>query len=155
MANTNPIFSGSGLISNSRITNSITALTGSTGVAATGVSGTGGEMIVVCTADATNGSYLERVRLRWTATTPTATTATTVRLYISTVTSGATTADNTSCFEEVVMGIQNASNATAATFPYDIPLNFVLPAGKTLLASVHQKPAASAEISIQCYGGNF
>ena len=153
--NINPIFSKAGLIGTADITNSATALVTSNGAAATGVTTATGEMFVCATADATNGSYINRIRLRWVASTPTATTATLVRLYISSVSSGATTSANTDCFEEVVMGIQNAANATAVTFPYDIPCNFVLPAGKTILASVHQKPAANTEIQIVTTGGNF
>ena len=153
-ANTTPIFSLTPLVQRSSITNSITALTTSNGTAATGISGTSGEMVVVATGGS-DGSYLQRLRLRWTASTPTATTATTVRIYVSTVSSGATTSSNTYCIEEVIMGIQNAANATAATFPYDIPLNFILPSGSYLLASVHQKPATNTEIAMTVYGGNY
>lgn len=154
-ANTNPIFSISGVLSRSSIVNGITALATSNGTAATGISGTTGEMILVATADATNGSYIQRIRLRWTGSAATSTTAVTVRLYVSTVSSGATTSSNTYCIEEIVMGVQNAASVTIATFPYDTTLNFILPAGSTLLASVGAKPAANTEICMTLYGGNY
>jgi hypothetical protein len=153
-ANTLPIFSKAGLIGIANILSTSTVLASSNGASATGVTGTGPFFLLV-TADATNGSYLDRVRLRWVASTPTATTAVMVRLYTSTVSSGATTSANTDCIEELAMGVQNAANASTTTFPYDIPLKFVLPAGKTLLASVHQAPAASTEIQIVVFGGNY
>lgn len=154
-ANTSPIFSASGIIQTSTITNSATALTTSNGAATTGISGTSGEMFVVGTGG-TNGSYLQRLRLRWTGSTAnTATTATIVRIYVSTVSSGATTSSNTFCIEEVLMGVQTADGNAAATFPYDIPLNFILPSGSYLLASVHQKPAATTEICMTLYGGDY
>jgi hypothetical protein len=154
-ANTSPIFSLTPLVQKSSITNSITALTVSNGTAATGVSGTTGEMVVVATGG-TDGSYLQRLRLRWTASAAaTATTATVVRLYVSTVSSGATTSSNTYCIEEVTMAVQTAASSSTATFPIDIPLNFILPSGSYLLASVHQKPAASTEVCMTVYGGNY
>lgn len=154
-ANTDPIWSRNGLLGTADITNSATALTTSNGAASTGVTTASGEMFVCATADATNGSYIANIRLRWVASAPTATTATVVRLYVSSVSSGATTSANTDCIEEIVMGVQNAANASTATFPYDIPCGFILPAGKTLLASVHQKPAANTEIQIIVRGGNY
>ena len=153
-ANTSPIFSLTGMVQRSSIVNGITALATSNGTAATGISGTTGEMVVVATG-ATDGSYLQRVRLRWTGSASTATTAVTVRFYVSTVSSGATTSSNTYCVEEVVMGVQTAASVTVATFPYDVPLNFILPSGSFLLASVGAKPAANTEICMTVYGGNY
>ena len=154
-ANTSPIFSLTPLIQRSSITNSITALATSNGTAATGVSGTSGEMVVVATG-ATDGSYLQRLRLRWTGSTSTsAASGPVVRIYVSTVSSGATTSSNTYCIEEIVMGTQTAASATVATFPYDVPLNFILPSGSYLLASVSAKPTANTEICMTVYGGNY
>ena len=156
VANTSPIFSLTGLIQRSSIVSGITALATSNGTAATGISGTSGEMIVVATGDATNGSYLQRIRFRWTGSTSTsAATSPVVRLYVSTVSSGATTSSNTYCIEEIVMGVQTAASATVATFPYDVALNFILPAGSFLLASVSAKPTANTEICMTVYGGNY
>jgi hypothetical protein len=156
VANTAPIFSLTGMVQRSSITNAITALATSNGTAATGVTTTTGEMVVVATGDVTNGSYLQRLRLRWTGSTSTsAASAPVVRIYVSTVNSGATTSSNTYCIEEIVMGTQTAASATAATFPYDVPLNFILPAGSYLLASVSAKPTANTEIAMTVYGGNY
>lgn len=150
-----PIFSRAGIISRSALLNSITALSTSNGAASTGVSGTTGEMILCATGDATNGSYIQRIRLRWVASAATTTTAVTARFYISTVSSGATTSANTTQIEEIVCGIQNAASVTVATFPYEIACNFVLPAGSFLLASVGAKPAANTELHVTVFGGNY
>jgi hypothetical protein len=76
-------------------------------------------------------------------------------LYTSSVSSGATTSANTDCFEEIAVPVQTAASSTAATYPIDVPCKFILPAGKTILASVHTKPAANTEIQITAFAGNY
>ena len=154
-ANINPIYSKAGLINSVSIPNGITALTTSNGAASTGVSALTGEMVLCFTADATNGSYVQRIRLRQVASTSTTFGANTLRLYISSVSSGATTSANTNLFEEIAIPSQAAAHATTVTFPIDIPCGFVLPAGKTILASMQAKPTANCELVVQTYAGQY
>ena len=153
--NINPIYSKAGAVTTVSIPNGITALVTSNGAATTGVNALTGEMVLCFTADATNGSYIQKIRLRPVASTATTQGANTVRLYISSVTSGATTAANTVCFEEIAWASQAAANASTVPFFVDIPCNFILPAGKTILASVQSKPTANTEIAIITYAGNY
>jgi hypothetical protein len=154
-ANTLPIFSKAGVVTTVSIPNGIALLVTSNGVATTGVTGLTGEMVLCFTADATNGSYIQKIRLRPVASVATTQAANTIRLYISSVSSGATTAANTTCFEEIAWGSQAAANASTVPFYVDVPCGFILPAGKTILASVQSKPTASTEIAVITYAGNY
>lgn len=94
---------------------------------------TAGTNYLLFTADATNGGYVQKLRLR---STPAGnTTATVLRLWIN---NGSTTgtATNNSLFDEITLPATTASG-TAATPTYEIPLNFALPAGYKLYATIH------------------
>jgi len=94
---------------------------------------TAGTNYLLFTADATNGGYVQKLRLK--ATPAGNTTATVLRLWIN---NGATTgtATNNILFDEITLPAVTAS-ATAATTAYEIPLNFALPAGYKLYATIH------------------
>jgi hypothetical protein len=79
-----------------------------------------------------NGSFVTKLRLR---STPAGnTTATVLRLFIN---NGSTTgtATNNTLYEEITLPATTAS-AVAATPSYEIPLNFALPAGYKLYATI-------------------
>jgi hypothetical protein len=85
---------------------------------------------IIYTADATNGSYVQRVRLK-----PLGTNAVAVaRIYIN---NGAaqTTATNNLFYGEVPLPATTAST-TAAMPDIDFPLNFALPPGYTIIVGV-------------------
>ncbi len=110
----------------------------------------------VCTADATNGSFIDFVRLMATATAAgTATTATVIRFYLSSITSGATTNANTFLFKEYAVPSVSADSATVAQNEIDIPFGIWLPAGNTILASTHAAPAANTAWIALPFGGDF
>ena len=95
-----------------------------------------GTSYLLFTADATNGSFVTKLRLH--ATPAGNTTAAVLRLFIN---NGATTATatNNSLYDEITLPATTAS-ATAATPNYEIPLNFALPAGYTLYATIGASP---------------
>jgi hypothetical protein len=121
-ANTDPIFSRAAMIS--WIGPIVTANT--TPDLSTGTS------YLLFTADATNGGFVTKLRLH--ASPVGNTTATVLRLFIN---NGATTgtATNNSLFDEITLPATTAS-AVAATPNYEIPLNFALPPGYTLYATI-------------------
>jgi hypothetical protein len=148
-ANTAPIWSLSPSISGCNFT---VANTNSDG---TGTIGT--NIFKAFTADATNGSYVSRIRLACVGTTAgTNTTATVLRVYICSVSSGATT-PGTNCwlFTEIAQAIQTTDSASAATYQPEIPLNFALPAGYTILVSTHVVSVANTFYQATVYGGNY
>jgi hypothetical protein len=95
------------------------------------------------TADATNGSFVEKVRLIPTATAATTTSATVARVFLSSVASGATTSANTFLVAEVTLPAIAADNASTGVNPFDVPLGFGIPAGWTVLVTNHAAPAAN------------
>ena len=121
-ANTDPIYSRAPLIS--WIGPIVTANT--TPDLSTGTS------YLLFTADATNGSFVTKLRLH--ATPAGNTTATVLRLFIN---NGSTTgtATNSSLYDEITLPATTAS-ATSATANYEIPLNIALPPGYALYATI-------------------
>lgn len=99
----------------------------------TATDGTGANITQIFVADATEGSYVQYVRLK-----PISTIAATVaRLWYcsdtGTFTPGTTnTAANTTMLAEVTIAAWTYSN-TAASLTYDIPVNMPLPPGTKLL----------------------
>ena len=106
-------------------------------------------------ADATNGSYVRE--LRWNlgeSTIATASTATVGRVFISSVTSGATTSSNTHLIAEVALASQTPSS-TLPGVPVVIPLDFALPPGYTILVTNHAAPAANTHWKAIVFGGDY
>lgn len=150
-ANTQPIFTRQGLLGRAVWTSSDTANTDSDG------SGTiGTDMKLLCSADSTNGSYINRVRFYPAATAAaTATTGTVIRVFVSTQSSGSTTSSNTCLIAEITASSVTAASASAAVLPLDYNLGFVLPAGTHLLFSMHHAAAASTIWHASAYGGDY
>jgi hypothetical protein len=132
-------------------------LTGSIGSARSDGVGTIATDLFLCfTADATDGSYVDRIRMSYTATTPTTFASTAViRIFISSVTSGSTTAADTVLFQEVSTAAVPAANATNSTNYIEIPCNFVLPPSYTILASIHTNMTANTRMQILVFGGDY
>jgi hypothetical protein len=121
-ANPNPIFSKAGAIGGIASTTLLTATGDYTGI--------GANNILIFTAGATDGGFVQRVRLKAIGTN----TATVARFYIN---NGSTngTATNNVFYGEVSLPSITANNA-AATVDVDYPMNFALPAGYRLYAGL-------------------
>lgn len=116
----------------------------------------GTDIFLAETCDATNGSFIQRVRWIPTATAPTTTTATVGRVFFSTIASGATTSANTWLFQEITLPAIAADNATAAVSFYDIILGFASPPGvQTILVTNHAAPAANSAWRAFVIGGDY
>ncbi len=117
------------------------ATTANTKSDGTGTIGT--DILKAYTAGA-DGAFIQRIRLSPAASAAsTATTATAARIYISSITSGATTNANTLRFDEVACPAQTADQATAANNVIEIPMGIAIPAGYTVLVSMHHSAAAN------------
>lgn len=147
--NTSPIFSQVPKIGFATLTGNI-ALTRSDGVGTIAT-----DHFVCFTADATDGSYISKIRISAAATAPTAMTASVIRLYISTKTAGGVSAADTVVFAEISTAAIPAANAANATNYYEIPCDFALPAGYTILASIHANCAANTRWQILTFGGDY
>src|ERR1035437_172991 len=106
MANINkdPLFTGKPKIGKGTWTASLNANTNSDG---TGNITSTPTMLLIFTADATYGSFVQKIRLTANGSTAsTTTTATVGRVYVSTISSGATTNADTRRFDEVALPAQ-------------------------------------------------
>ena len=150
-ANTIPIFTRQPLLGTATWTSSSTANADSDG------SGTiGTDIVLLASADSTNGSYINRVRFHPAATAAaTATTSTVIRLFVSTQSSGSTTSSNTNLIAEAAAASVTAASASAAAQPIDINLGLALEPGQHLLFSMHHAAASNTLWHASAYGGDY
>ena len=147
-ANTDPIFTRLGAKGSVLITAANTSSQGG------GTIGT--DIFLAFTADATNGSFIQRVRFIPTATAPTTTTATVGRVFLSTVASGVVTSANTWLWQEVGLPAIPADNTAAGAPFFDIPLGFALPPGvQTILVTNHAGPAVNSAWRAVVIAGDY
>lgn len=146
-ANTNPIYTATPAIGAIAVTAANTSSQGG-GTIAT-------DIFKAFTADDTNGSFVREVR--WVlceSTIATASTATVGRVFISSITSGTTTSADTHLWSEVALAAQTPSS-TVAGVPIVIPMNIMLPAGYTILATNHAAPAANTHWKLMVIAGHY
>lgn len=142
-----PIYSRVGAYGQVRVT---AALANSDG---TGTVGT--NIFLAFTADATNGSFVQRVR--WNPVSNSAgvtTTATVGRVYISSSNTTANTL-NTALFQEVALPSVVVSNSSVASYPIDVPINMALPPSYAILVSTHSAPVTNTAWVASVIAGNY
>jgi hypothetical protein len=149
-AGTNPIYSATPTIGLATWLPATTANTKSDG---TGTIGT--DILKAYTAGA-NGAFIQRIRLSPAASVAaTATTATVARIFISSITSGATTNANTLRWDEVACPAQTADQTTSSTNFIEIPLGIAIPASYTVLVSMHAAAAANTSWQFIVIAGDY
>lgn len=108
------------------------------------------------TADVSNGTFLDFVRFMLTASVAsTSSTATIARIYISSVTSGATTNADTFLIAEVALPITVGDSPTVAQNPIDVPIGIRIPAGWAVHVSIHAVPVATTAWIASAFGGDY
>jgi hypothetical protein len=115
----------------------------------------GTDTFLAFTADATNGSFVDTVRWIPTATATTTTTATVGRVYISSQASGAVTSANNFLIAEVTLPAISADNSGTPVYSIDVPVNYRLPAGWTILVQCYAAPAANSAWRAVAFGGDY
>jgi len=145
-ANTAPIFTLAPKFSAVRITAANTSSAGG---------GTVGTDIFLAFSPGTNGSYLQKVRFSLAESTiATASNACVLRVFLSTQSSGSTTASNTWLIQEVVAATQTPSSTLSGS-PIDIPLNFAIPSNYYVLVSASVAPTANTTWNANVFGGDY
>lgn len=106
-----------------------------------------GTVATIFTADATNGGYVQKLRIRPVATNV----ATVVRIWIN---NGSTTATaiNNSLFDEISVAA-TTNIETASIIGTEIPMNLALPAGYKITAAIGTTVAGG--IAITAVGGKY
>ena len=117
--NTDPIYSRRGAVAN----NGTTGMNQLVTAASTDYTGIDADTSLIFTADATNGSFIQRIRFKAGGTN----TASVARIYINNGSTNATATNNT-FYGECSLPATTAI-ATAATVEIDYPMGFALPAG--------------------------
>jgi hypothetical protein len=103
-----------------------------------------------------DGAYVAKIRIQPTASVAaTALAATTIRIFISTVESGATTTADTSLYQEITAAAQTAAQTTTATFFHEIILGFAIPANATILFSTHIANNANTAWKATVFGASY
>jgi hypothetical protein len=145
-ANTSPIFTIVPDFSAVRITAANTSSAGG---------GTVGTDIFLAYSPGANGSYLQKIRfslVESTINTPSA--ACVLRVFLSTQSSGSTSAGNTWLIQEVVAATQTPT-ATLSASPIDIPLNFAIPSNYHVLVSTSVLPASNTNWNANVFAGDY
>jgi hypothetical protein len=149
-ANTNPIYSKSGLVGTVTVPQAAGANTKSDGT------GTIATDMWLAASPAADGSWLDRIRFsHGNNTVGEASGANVYRLYLSTKNAGATAPADTKLIKEIASPTQNSDHATVPTNFIEEPLGFVLPSGMYLLVSIHANTSAHASLHIVTFGGNY
>jgi hypothetical protein len=116
----------------------------------------GTDMLLAFTCHASQGSYVSSIRFTPVASAAaTTTTATTLRAFVSTQASGATTNANTYLIAEVAAAAQVADHSTNATFYLEVPINKALALSDTILVSTHVVPATSTAWQVLVFAGDY
>jgi hypothetical protein len=145
-ANTAPIFTSVPDFSAVRITAANTSSAGG---------GTVGTDIFLAFSPGANGSYLQKIRFSLVESTiSTVSAACVLRVFLSTQSSGSTTASNTWLIQEVVAATQTPSNTLSAS-PIDIPLNFAIPSTYFVLVSASVAPTANTNWNANVFAGDY
>ena len=112
--------------------------------------------MVLCFTAGANGSLVQKIRfLPCASVAATATTASVIRVFRTSVASGATTNANTHLVQELAAPSQTADQTTVAVVPLEIALNLQLKSGEYLLFSMHHAAAASTSWKANVFGGDY
>lgn len=148
-ANTSPIF---GLTPNVSSVN-ITTAAANTSSAGGGTVGT--DIFKVFTAGA-NGSFVQMIRFMSVASAANTTgVATTLRIFYSTVGSGATATGDTHCIGEISVPAIASDNSTNATNYYDFILNKAIPASSFIHVSQHVAQTTNQNWVATAFGSDY
>lgn len=141
-ANTSPIFT---LTAKTQFTTAaMTAV--NTSLAGAGTTGT--DVFTVFTAG-TNGSFVQRVRFKAAATGGAAACG---RVFINTAANANPVAGDSVLFDEITLPLTTVS-ASAATAVYELPLNFMIPAGYRIMITLGA--AVTGGWYASCIGGDY
>ena len=118
--------------------------------------GTIGTDLILLYTSGTDGSFLNKIRFSPSASVAsTATTASVIRVFLSTVTSGVTTNVNTHLIAEIAAPTQTVDVATTATNYLEVPLGFAVPTGYTVLFSMHHAAVANSSWKGVMFSGDY
>lgn len=147
--NSDPIYSRAGQIQSSALIAAVNAVLYN----AAGTIGT--DVYIIWTADATNGGYLQRVRVKYVMNATTTSVACVMKFFLTAASSGAVT-DATSWFvDEIAIPATGALTTTATNPTYEVPFNMPVPAGWSLVAKITVAQPANGGFIATAIGGKY
>ena len=115
----------------------------------------GTDIFLAFQADTVNGGFVREVRASLAESViGTASNATVLRVFVSSVASGVTTSANTHLIAEVSLPAQTPTSTVAAV-PVVVPLNIMLPLAYTILVTHSVAPAANTHWKHVTFGGKY
>jgi hypothetical protein len=117
--------------------------------------GTIGTAVFLAFTAGSNGSFVESVLWMPTASATTTTTATVGRVYVSSISSGATSASNCFLIAEVNLAAVSADSSSAAANAVEVPVNRRIPANWTILVSNYATPQTNTQWIATAFGGDY
>lgn len=148
-ANTDPIYSKASDIQSSALINAVNASLYN----AAGTIGT--DVYKIFQADATNGGFVQRVRVKYVANATTTSVACVMKFFLSSASSGAVTDATSWLIDEIAIPATSTLTTTAVTPAYEIPLNFPVPAGWTILAKITVAQGANTGFIATAIAGKY
>lgn len=120
------------------------------------ISGTiGTDIYKIYTADATEGSFVQRVRFKYFANGTTTSVAATMRVWISSTTSGTPTISTSAFFDEIALPATGALSTTTQIPCFDVPFNVWLPPSYTILCKITVSQSANTGYSACVVAGKY
>lgn len=121
----------------------------------TGTDGTGANVVLIWTADATNGGFLQRILLQPISTSgSTTTSAATARFYLNNGSSVGSAVNNILFQELSLSAISVNTSATAAAINYQLPFLFQIQAGYAIYCGITAM-AANTQWNVVGISGNY
>jgi len=150
-ANTDPIYSKIG-----DVQEAAAALIQAVNASLYNAAGTiGTDVYKIWTADATNGGYLQKIRVKYCANATTTSVACVMKFFVTAAASGATTDANCFLIDEIAIPATGVLTAIATNPSYDVPMGFALPAGWSIVAKITAAQPASCGFAAVGIGGKY
>lgn len=116
----------------------------------------GTDLLVLWTADVTNGGFFRKGRIMpFASAANTAVNGTVLRFFVTTVVSGVTTSANTHLLQEFTLTAVTGASSTTQNNPQDWVMNEAFQSGDQILVSIHAQPAANTGWQVTGFGGNY
>ncbi len=147
--NTKPIYSLIPVVAFGTLTGNI-ASTRSDGVGTVGT-----DLFKIFTANATDGSFVTKIRISAAATASATMTASVIRIFISSIASGATTAADTVLYQEVSVAALAAAHTSNATNYYEVSFGLPLAPAQTILVSIDDNLTANTRWQFLTFAGDY
>ncbi len=147
-ANTLPIFTKTPNVGGKKIVTAPTTVYDTSGTIAT-------DIYLLFQAGA-NGSFVDRIRFKYTGNGTTASNLACVRIWLSSVNTGTPVAGTSSFYiDEIALPVTPTINTTTVNEIFEIPLGFAIPANWTVLGIITVSQPANFGWLATCFGADY